>query len=523
MGLRWSYFDKLDCSIVDQIKKNRNLPDSFFSFSMNDIPDISLMKDIKKASERIIRAIHRKEKIIIYGHDDVDGITSAYILFDFLEKIGSQNHYYYIPNRLVDNHGMQENFINKVEKENFNLVITVDGGISCSEAIEKLRNLGCDVIVTDHHIVQENKIPKGCAIVNPKQSDCDYPFDMLAGVGVTYFLIRNIAEILKSEIDSNYLFWVAVGTISDKVPLIGVNRIIVKETIKNWFDFDDATLRKFDKYLWNADNCHKKIKIIQYIIKIFSNGRDLNGKNMGLELLLAPEDEKTSIIDKLISGQRKFKENLNKVMECYDKIKPESFDNHFVFFDSKNIIPVELLGFFSARISKQFLIPVVFLKEKGNIVAGEARCTKGFNLVESFCFCKQNLIQYGGHAKAAGFTIKKKNINKFRKKFKEYIEMKKEIIEDNRKIDIDAIFTIDEIDKFDDYLQLDIHNLQPFGQGNPNPKFLLKNFIPKRDSRKIKVIDKNIILKPDESYNIIFNLKGSSFKLIDHRKVNYML
>ena len=127
MKFRWSYKHSNKDTIFDQIRENRNIEDSFIHSSINDLPDHSLFKDIDVAADRIIEAVQKKEKIIIFGHDDVDGLTSTYILYDFLEKLGSQNHFYYIPNRLIDNHGIQQNFIDKI-KGSFS---TITWQISC--------------------------------------------------------------------------------------------------------------------------------------------------------------------------------------------------------------------------------------------------------------------------------------------------------------------------------------------------------------------------------------------------------
>jgi single-stranded-DNA-specific exonuclease len=151
MKFKWSYNESRNLSIFEQILKNRKISESFLYSSLKDLPDMSLMKDLDKASERIISAVHKKEKIIIYGHDDMDGITSTYLIFDFLEKIGSQNHYYYIPNRQLDCHGIQRKFIEKLEQEKIELLITVDGGISEFDAIREIQANGTDVVITDHH------------------------------------------------------------------------------------------------------------------------------------------------------------------------------------------------------------------------------------------------------------------------------------------------------------------------------------------------------------------------------------
>ncbi len=286
MKFRWSYKHSDKDTIFDQIKENRRINDSFIHSSINDLPDHSLLKDIDIAADRIIRAVQQKEKIIIYGHDDVDGITSTYILYHFLEKLGSQNHFYYIPNRLIDNHGIQQNFINKVKEGKFNLVITVDGCVSCKDALAEIMSFDCDVIVTDHHIVQEDLLPSALAIVNPKQKDCKFPFEMIAGVGVTYFLIKQIAEKTNIPENRNYLFWVAVGSISDKVPLLGATRIMVKEVLDTWSTFDDKTLYKLSPYLEPGINYFQRMNNIHYIIKLLSNGRDKNGEHKSMKLLI---------------------------------------------------------------------------------------------------------------------------------------------------------------------------------------------------------------------------------------------
>ncbi|MCK4655116.1 MAG: DHH family phosphoesterase [Candidatus Cloacimonetes bacterium] len=523
MKYTWNYCGSNNRSIFEQIRHNRNITDSFIYTSLADIPDVSLMKDLDKASNRIIDAIHKKEKIIIYGHDDIDGITSTYILFDFLEKMGSQNHYYYIPNRMIESHGIHKKFIEKAKCEKYDLLITVDGGISSYKAVADIQKSGCDVIITDHHLIQEETIPDAYAVINPKQKDCNYPFDMLAGVGITYFLICKLAEKLNSKLNRDYLFWVAVGTIADKVPLNGVNRVLVKEVLDNWFTFNDKNLEKLKPYLWPALSHYNRMGSLKYIIKLLSSGRQSDGKNLTMKFLLTRENEKELIIQKLIARQKEQEVKLKELHKHLKKIMPEKVENCFIYYDFGNDISFDFLGYCAAQVTKVHKIPAVFLKDKKGIVIGEARCAEGSNLVDAFAFCKEHLIQFGGHAQAAGFTAKKDDIHGFEQKFEEYIEQNKDTINDNRKINIDAVFTIDEFDKFDEYLQLDYHALQPFGKGNPNPHFLLKNYLPERDSQRIRVKSSEYYLEPDEYYHLVFKLKGTSFKLVDHRKANYLL
>ena len=522
MPLKWSYTEHNNRSILEQIKQSREITDSFIHAAMQDIPEISLFKDIELASERIIEAVRRKEKIMIFGHDDVDGITSTYILFDFLEKIGSQNHFYYIPNRLLESHGMKDNFVNKIIDEKFDLLITVDGGISEFEKIEIINSAGIDVVITDHHLVQ-GKVPSAYAVVNPKQADCDYPYNMLAGVAVTYFLVQQIAIDLNCELDLNYIFWVAVGTLADKVPLTGVNRIIIKDVLEKWFTFDDIAIETMKPYFVTPLNFEKRMSILKFIVKILSNGRLPNGENLALSYLLVSQAEKEVIVNKLIFEQREHEYKL-KILSNYlnsNISKPEG--NCLLLQDSENKIKINLMGYSASYLTKRFLIPVIILKEREGMISGEGRCMEGFNLVEAFSYCSETLIQFGGHKKAAGFTAQESEIENFKDKFTEYVNKNLQNIELNKKINIDAVFSIEEMDKLDDYLQTDHFLLQPFGQGNSNPKFLLKNYQPERDANKIKLKKTNKKLEPNKVYNLIVSHQGSSFSLVDHRNINYLL
>jgi len=523
MNFRWCFKHSDKDFIFDQIKANRGISNSFIYPSMSDLPDPTLLKDIDIAADRIIEAIHHKEKIIIYGHDDVDGITSTYILYDFLEKLGSQNHFYYIPNRLVDNHGIQQNFIDKIKEEKFNLVITVDGGISEKKAITEIMKNSCDVIVTDHHIILESLLPPAMAIVNPKQNNCKFPFDMIAGVGVVYFLIKRISEITGITDDKNYLFWVAVGTISDKVPLLDVNRIFVKEVLDTWNTFDNNTLYKLNPYLEPGINYSQRMNNIHYIIKLLSNGRGKNGNHKSMKLLVTHNKEKDAIIAEMQSQQKNQEAKLDDIRHYIRTKIPPTLGNYHIFKDIDHQIPFELLGYSASFITKKNKIPVVFIKNKNGIAVGEARGTNGFNLVDAFTYCREYLIQYGGHAKAAGFTVRSSKVEKFIKKFEEYVDKNQIAIEDNKRIDIDAVINSRELDKFNEYIKMEYSLLQPFGQGNPEPKFLLLDYLPKRDIQRIQFKKLENKIKQGVSYNVVFTFTDSSFKFIDYRENNYIL
>ena len=176
--------------ILNQILRSRNLSQQDLQTNLNMLPDEALFANIDKVEHRIRAALYENEPMVIFGHDDPDGITSTYILYNFLNSCGYQKHRYYIPNRNMEPHGIQAGFIDFVREGNYKLIVTVDNGIASLEGVKQLNALGCDVIITDHHIVQPEVLPPAYAIMNPQLPQCDYPFKQLAGVGVVLILIR---------------------------------------------------------------------------------------------------------------------------------------------------------------------------------------------------------------------------------------------------------------------------------------------------------------------------------------------
>ena len=523
MNLSWCYDKSAENSVIEQIIQNRDIKSNFFKTSLKDIPDFSLMKDLKKAAKRILQAVENREKIMIYGHDDVDGITSTFILYDFLKKIGSQNHYSYIPNRLTDNHGIQKKFINKLKYDDVDLLIAVDGGVVEFEAVKYLQEKVCDVIITDHHIIQKT-VPKAFAVVNPKQKNCKFPFDMIAGVGVTYFLVQQMASLLKFEVDKNYLFWVACGTIADKVPLVGINRIFVKEVINNWFSFDCQNIKNLEPYFISAFKTQHRIKIIHFVTRLFSNGRIAEGKNLPLEYLLSTEnDVKEEIIKVLFSELHTYEDQLKKVKQHINEIEIPENSKYYIYVDNNHAISVDFMGFSANIISKKNSIPTIIIQENNGILRGEARCPDGYNLVEMFSFCQNTLIQFGGHKKAAGFTMKKENLESFKEKFGEFISKKIADKSCRNCINIDANIKITDLPKLKEFIDLDQNILQPFGQGNPNPVFLIKKFQPKQNTHELKIKDRQKVLNWEDYYSVVVRLKNNFLEILDYRPLNYAM
>ena len=225
--------------LLSSIIETRGLDEQELGTGIESLPDEALFANIDEVAERIRTAMFRNEPMIIFGHDDPDGITSTYILYKFLESCGYQRHDYYIPNRNLEPHGIQNGFVEYVKQGGYKLVITVDNGISAKVGVEQLNALGCEVIITDHHLVQQDAISDAYTIMNPQLSYCQYPFKQLAGVGVVLMLIRYLSKIWEHPIDPASYFWTAVGSLADKVPMIGLNRIIVRHVLDHFSEVQD--------------------------------------------------------------------------------------------------------------------------------------------------------------------------------------------------------------------------------------------------------------------------------------------
>ncbi len=517
MKFKWVYNQPQGRTCLEQLKISRNTNKSFFLNALPDLPDYKVMKDLEKASERILQALLNKEKIIIFGDDDLDGVTSTYILFDFLEQVGSQSHYYYIPNRLTDRHGLQPYFIEHIKKENVDLVITVDGCVSSFEAVEEINKLGIDVIITDHHLVPET-VPNAYAVVNPKQTDCEFSYDMLAGVGVVFFLVSSLADKLSMPMSKTHLLWTAIGTIADKAPLTGVNRIIVKEALKNWIDPTDETLQLLKCHHNFSDDYPGKMSFISFITRLLSGGRAAGGEHLGLQLLLSGNHAKTGLLESLLEQKKEYESNMKELFTYLDKAVPHDLGTYYVHFDEDDVIPYPLLGAAANFVANKYRVPAVFLKNKGEEVICEGRCIEGFNLVNAFTFAEGALIQYGGHVKAAGFSAKKENLNEFYQLFKEFAAQNKDSIVENKKLEIDIVLDFYE---FNRNCLSDLEIFQPWGMNNPEPVILIKNCEP-QILDTLFYIQNRPFLDTKQLYDVAFTYKSESMiQVLDYHLSNY--
>lgn len=462
--------------IISQIIVNRKVVNDediriFITPTRDDFHDPFLFKGMDIAVNRIETAIKNKEKILIYGDYDVDGITSTTVLKKYLLERGAIVDTY-IPNRLNEGYGLNKNAIEIIKNRGTNLIITVDCGISAIEEVNYAKELGMDIIVTDHHEVGEN-IPEALAVIDAKRKDNTYPFQALAGVGVVFKLIQAISIKLqiKAEEYLKYLDLVCVGTISDIVPLEGENRTIAKlglMLIKVTKNFGLRELIKSSGYKEIDSNT------ISFGVapRINACGR-MGHEEEALKLFLAENLDEAVKITKSLNEYNVLRQTTEKAIyeEAIKKIEEEHLEDNNSIVLGGNNWHHGVIGIVSSKVTEKYYKPSILLSFEDDLAKGSGRSIQGFDLYESLTKCDDLLEKFGGHSMAVGLTLKKENFEKFKERFEE-IAKEKNIKELVPIIYLDAELKLKDIN-MDLVKSLDI--LEPFGEANRVPLFLIRN------------------------------------------------
>lgn len=428
------------------------------------------MPDMNIAVNRICKAIENKEKVIIYGDYDVDGITSITVLKKFLSDRGL-NVDEYIPNRLDEGYGLNKKAIEKIVSEKYDLMITVDCGISGIEEIEYANSLGLETIVTDHHEPAE-VLPNALAVVDAKRKDNQYPFNQLAGVGVVFKLIQaiGIKYNLEEKEYLKYLDLVCVGTISDIVPLVDENRVIAKLGLK----LVEVTKNVGLKILLNAIG-YKKIdsSAISFGVapRINACGRMGHEKD-ALKLFLTENIVEATDISKKLNEYNKQRQDTEKKIfeEVLQKIENgEKNKPCIILADEKWHHGV--IGIVASKVTEMYYKPSILICFEGDEGKGSGRSVAGFDLHDAVSKCDKYVDKFGGHSMAIGISVSKENFDKFKNDFEEYAETT------NVKDLIPIIKVDDEIGMKDMQVAVaqELDKLEPFGEANKMPLFMYRN------------------------------------------------
>lgn len=478
--------------------------DKFLHPKRSDFYNPYEMPDMEIAVSRIIKAIENEEKTIIYGDYDVDGITSVTVLKSFLEERGLEVAEY-IPNRLNEGYGLNNNAVEKIASQGYTLMITVDCGISAVEEVRYANELGIETIITDHH-EPGNELPAALAVVDAKRKDNKYPFRNLAGVGVVFKLSQAIGMRLDLEEKEylKYLDIVCIGTISDIVPLVDENRVIVKLGLKLVEQTKNLGLKSILK---SAGYSKIDSTTISFGVapRINASGR-MGHQEDALKLFLSKEIDEVNELTQKLNDYNRIRQETEKNIyaEVISKIEKDNLSE-------KNTIVVMgknwhhgVIGIVSSKITEMYFKPSILLCEEDDCGKGSGRSIPGFDLYEALTECKEFIDRFGGHSMAIGINIKKEKFKNFKDKLEE-IATQKHIEDIVPILKIDAQVSLDEISK--DMVD-SLKELEPFGEENKTPLFVFKNL--KIDSIRALSEGKHLKLTLKDSKNIVnaigFNL-----------------
>ncbi len=464
--------------------KNSKDAENFLSPQLAELPSPFLLKDMDRAVDLVVTALREKWPIYIHGDYDVDGITSSALLTRFFEKLGRKVTCYH-PDRLTEGYGLQESFIRAkapYQKQSA-LLITVDCGISDFNEVEIAKELGFKVIITDHHLPGD-ELPKADAIVNPRQKECAFPFQSLAGVGVAFYLAYGIRNRLVEEgdIDRNnapnlkkLMDLVAMGTVADVMPLTGINRLLVRAGLEIMNQPECTWALALQKQQNNfADRIFTSEDIsYRFAPRINAPGR-LGQPEIAFELLSCNDpqecDELAIQIEELNQQRRKYEaealEQVLKECERQEKAGASAFVVYGQFHQG-------IIGIIASRAVDRFKKPVIVFTDDSSrlgTIKGSGRSIESINLYEVLHACSEAIIQFGGHAMAAGLAVHKDNLNFFSNKFESFVSGLEVHHVPETIINIDHCTFPEEVLEKNFLQQLQL--MQPFGNGNPEPVFL---------------------------------------------------
>jgi len=473
--------------VVSRLLVNRKVEgvdeaEMFVRAKLSSLHDPFLMSGMELAVDRILVAIENKESIRLFCDYDVDGVTSAAFLTHFFRDIGVTVGYY-LPERMKEGYGLNEDAVRSIRKQGASLMITADCGITAVHEVELALSLGLDVIITDHHQVGNEGLPKAVAVLNPHRSSCEYPYRFLSGVGLAFKLALAVRTALHNRMGwskerlpnmKRHLDLVALGTIADVAPLTGENHILVRHGLDVLATTDKPGLVAL-KAVSDVDG-RVNARSVGFALGPRLNAAGRLGKaDNGFHLLTSTdlkEAKKLAQELNVINQERKdIQELVQDEAEYLIEREVNLAEDRVIVLASENFHS-GVVGIVASRIVEKYFRPVILIALENGIGKGSGRSIPHFNLHRAFTECASHLVQFGGHAYAAGLTIDENNLDSFRSAIN---EVGRRILSDENLVPelfLDGFLKISEINVT---LHEQIALLEPFGAENPPPIFLVQD------------------------------------------------
>ena len=533
---KWKY-EKIDESTISDYAFHNSIPkpiaelmikkgltskeqlELFFIGSLKALHSPFDLLDMDKSSDRIAQAVINHELICIYGDYDVDGVTATSLMYLFLNSCGA-NVMYYIPNRLEEGYGLNKEAIQEIGKKGAKVIITVDCGISAIDEVLEAASIGIDIIVTDHHQPSDTLPVAAFGIINPMRPDDPYPNKTLAGVGVAFktvmavrFKLRKL-NYFKEEAPNikNLLDIVTLGTISDVMPLVDENRIIVKNGLDLMSGENTRVgIDELKKVIGIEPSTTIKTYHIGYQIapRINAMGR-MGSSDKSLKLLITNNRYEARELAEELNNENKYRQTIEReiMQDTFDIIEKNEYH-----IKNKSIVIAHdgwhqgVIGIVASRVVDKYYKPTIILTDDNDVYKGSARSIPGFHLYENLSKLSDLLISFGGHKYAAGLKLDKSNIDEFRERFDKLVEESLSEADMIPELKIDAMVSPKDINP--DLMHW-VEKLEPYGQGNKEPLFLMTkvskyhkpSFVGK-DSNHLKfVIEKDGIVFETIGFNM---------------------
>jgi single-stranded-DNA-specific exonuclease len=457
----------------------------FFRPRLDSLHDPWLMKDMDKATTRILSAVEQQEKILIFGDYDVDGTTSVACMYQFLHKVHSALDFY-IPHRYREGYGVSKAGIDFAKEHGFTLIISLDCGIKSAHLIAYAKTLGIDFIVCDHHL-PDDILPDAVAILNPKQPGCNYPYKELCGCGVGFKLIQALAPQFGLGDDHvfEFLDLVATAIAADIVPVTGENRILAFHGLKKVNENPNKGIKALMQLSGLTKELHINNLVFMIAPRVNAAGR-MDDARKAVQLFVAETDEQALYFGEMLHSDNTDRkeadititsEALALIVENPDWAGRKStvvFQEHW----HKGVV-----GIVASRLIEQYYRPTIVLTKSGDYAAGSARSVPGFNLYEAIHACREHLLGYGGHFAAAGMTLELQHIDAFRNKFEEVVSATIHPDLLIPEIVIDAGIRLRDISwSFYNILA----QMEPFGPDNLRPVFIVRRVMDSGYSKVVK-------------------------------------
>ena len=464
---------------IDTVEK----AEKFFDPQLRDLHDPFLMKDMDRAVERVEQALERNERIMVYGDYDVDGTTAVALVYKFLRQIGHTNLMFYVPDRYTEGYGISRKGIDIAAKKGVKLIIALDCGIKAVEKVDYAKQRGVDFIICDHHLPAE-QIPAAVAVLDPKRTDCTYPFDELSGCGVGFKLVQAYAQ--RHNIAFESIEWLldllVVSIASDIVPLVDENRILAHYGLRRLNASPSEGLLSIIN-ICKLDRSNITIDDIVFKIgpRINAAGRmrmdeyDENDTPSGgyaaVKLLVEGDEAAATRFGGVIDGFNQDRKSIDRsvTQEAHDYIEshPElKSRKSTVIYNPKWMKGI--VGIVASRLIETYYRPTVVLTQSNGFVTGSARSIPGFDLYQAVESCSDLLENFGGHMYAAGLTMRPENVEEFARRFNDYVEANIDPKILVPQVEIDSMLLFSDITPS---FHRELNRFQPFGPGNNAPVF----------------------------------------------------